>query len=85
LPTLQIETTSRWDALALVGRLPRYRWYLVEPTAQRWDVCIPVAEPAADLPADLRAEVEAWLHERRLDGATIHAGDRTYAVSGSVK
>jgi hypothetical protein len=33
--TLDIETTSRWDALALAGRLARYPWYLVEPDGER--------------------------------------------------
>jgi hypothetical protein len=84
MPTLQIETSSPWDALALVGKLPRHHWYLVEPNAQRWDVCLPVDDPAGTLPADVRAAVEPWLDERRLDAATIHAGDRTYAVARGV-
>ena len=83
MPTLQIETSSRWDALALVNKLPRHRWYLVEPTAERWDVCLPVDDPAGALPADVRAAIELWLRERHLNAATIHAGERTYAVTGS--
>jgi hypothetical protein len=81
MPTLQIETSSPWDALALAAKLPRYRWYLVEPNAQRWDVCLPVDDPAGGLPTDVRAAVEQWLDERRLDAATIRAGDRTHAVA----
>ena len=30
---IRIESTSRWDALALTRSLGRYRWYLVEPEA----------------------------------------------------
>jgi hypothetical protein len=84
MPTLQIETSSRWDALALVDKLPRHHWYLVEPSADRWDVCLPVDDPARGLPADVRAAIELWLRERRLDAAKIHAGARTYAVTGGV-
>ena len=84
MPTLQIETSSRWDALALVDKLPRHQWYLVEPTAERWDVCLQVEDPAGGLPVDVRAAIEVWLRERRLDAATIHEGGRTYAVTGGV-
>jgi hypothetical protein len=83
MPTLQIETSSRWDALALADKLPRHRWYLVEPTAERWDVCLPVDDPAGGLPPDVRAAVEQWLCERGLEAATIHAGERTYALGAS--
>lgn len=80
MPTLEIETTSRWDALALAEKLPRYHWHLVQPDRAHWDVCIPIDEPATSLPEDLRRAVEAWMRERRLDATTIHAGDRSFEV-----
>jgi len=78
--TLRIETTSRWDALALAGRLARYPWYLVEPDACHWDVCVPLDEPASDLPPDLRSTIELWLRERKLELTTVQAGKRSFSV-----
>jgi hypothetical protein len=70
---VRVESTSRWDALALARKLPRYRWYLVEPDPEHWHVCVPLSEAAADLPDDLRKKLGQWLRERHLDAATIHA------------
>jgi len=82
LVTVQIETPSPWDALALVKKLPRYHWYLVEPSAERWDVCVPLEDPPpGGLPADLRRMIELWLRERDLGAATIHAGAETYELA----
>jgi hypothetical protein len=69
--TFRIESHSRWDALALARDLRGYRWYLIEPDAQRWDVCIPVEQQSEELPDDLRRTVEHWLQERALEGATV--------------
>jgi hypothetical protein len=81
MPILEIETTNRWDALALAGKLPRYHWYLVQPDRVHWEVCIPVDEPVTSLPSALRRAVEAWLRERQLGAATIRAaGGRTFEV-----
>jgi hypothetical protein len=80
MQTLQIETTSRWDALALVQKLPRYRWYLVEPDRRRWDVRLPLDESVTSLPADLRHAVRLWLRERHLESASIRIDGRTFEV-----
>ena len=68
--TFRIETTNRWDAMALARSLTGYRWYLIEPDARHWDVCVPVDEPA-ELPEDLCRRIEAWLCERHLHEATV--------------
>jgi hypothetical protein len=78
--TLEIETTSRWDALALAGKLPRYHWYLVQPDQVHWDVCVQMNELVTSLPSDLRYAVEAWMRERHLEATTIHAGDSTFEI-----
>ena len=80
LLTLQIETTNRWDALALVHKLPRYRWYMFEPDARHWDVCVPLEEPVAELPDDFRLLIEAWVRERNLESASIRLGESTFEV-----
>jgi hypothetical protein len=72
--TLRIESGSRWDALALVRKLGRYHWFLVEPDLEHWDVYVSLDdEPSNDLPNELREPLLAWLDERHLERATIHA------------
>jgi anti-anti-sigma factor len=48
--TFRVESTNRWDALALASRLGRYRWDLIEPDDRHWHVCVPVEQPSRDLP-----------------------------------
>jgi len=64
MPTVEIETTNRWDALDLARRLPRQGWYLVERSPARWDVCVPVDDTGDELPPALLRAVELWLEER---------------------
>jgi hypothetical protein len=72
--TLRIESGSRWDALALVRKLGRYHWFLVEPDFEHWDVYISLDdEPSNDLPNDLRDPLLEWLDERQLERTTIHS------------
>jgi hypothetical protein len=80
VPTVQIETTNRWDALALARKLPRFEWYLFEPDARHWDVCVPLDEPAAELPDDLRRLIEAWLSERNLETASVRLGGARFEL-----
>ncbi|MGH2972020.1 MAG: hypothetical protein ACRDNM_03105 [Gaiellaceae bacterium] len=81
MTTFVVESSSRWDALALAGRLVGYRWYMIEPDASHWDVCVLVEQRSGELPEDLRQRIEAWLRERRLGRTIIHADARDYAVS----
>jgi hypothetical protein len=78
---IRIESPSRWDALALTRRLDRYHWYLVAPAETRWDVYVEVERPLKKLPDDLRRQIDDWLVERRLNGATIHADGGDFRVS----
>ena len=81
--TLRVETSSRWDALALAQDLSRYHWYLLEPDAEHWDVCIPIGEEGSELPNDLRRRIQSWLRERNLGAATIHGADSTFSLTQS--
>jgi anti-sigma B factor antagonist len=80
LVTFRIESTSRWDALALAQRLARYNWFLVEPDQRHWDVCVPVEQGSSRLPDDLRRTIEGWLRERRLERTIVHTGSDDRAL-----
>jgi hypothetical protein len=77
---LQVESDSRWDALALARRLTGYRWYLVEPSARRWEVRVALDTTAAGVPADLGTRIAGWLEERQLPPATIRSGGVAYTI-----
>jgi hypothetical protein len=72
---IRIESASRWDALALTRRLGRYRWYLVEPDEKHWDVYVELDQASADASDDLRKRISAWIDERGLSSATVHADE----------
>ena len=78
--TFRVESTSRWDALALAGKLARYRWYLIEPDDRHWDVCVPVEQASGELPDELRHTIESWLCERRLRKTIVHARTDDYVI-----
>jgi len=80
MATLQIETTSRWDALALAAHLRGRAWYLVEPDARHWNVCVRVDD--LDVPADVRRAVEQWLERRKLAAATVYVDGRRLTLNG---
>jgi hypothetical protein len=79
--TFRVESASRWDALALAGKLARYRWYIVEPDASHWNVCVHVDQPSQQLPEGLRRTIAAWLRERGLDNTIIHVGSDDYLIA----
>jgi hypothetical protein len=79
--SLWIEATTRWDALALTRRLGRYRWFLVEPDAEHWDVHVAVGAADDPVPVELAECVRDWLDERGLDEATLHLAHREVVLS----
>jgi hypothetical protein len=79
--TFRFESTSRWDALALAGKLARYRWYLIEPDERHWDICVAVEQPSRELPEELRGTIQAWLLERHLEKTIIHTGADDYVIA----
>jgi hypothetical protein len=79
MTTFRIETSNRWDAIALTKSLRAYHWYLIEPDAQHWDVNVALDE-SQGLPDDLRRRIEAWLRERHLEATTVRADGLTERV-----
>jgi hypothetical protein len=78
---VQVESASRWDALALARRLGGYRWYLVEPDDRHWEVRVAVEEPRRGLPDELRARIASWVEERHLPPVTVEAGGVAYTIA----
>ena len=79
--TFRVESTSRWDALALAHKLPRYNWYLIEPDPRHWNVCIPVEHARGVVPDDVRRTIKAWLRERGLKKAIVHQGEDDFVIT----
>jgi hypothetical protein len=77
---LQVESETRWDALALARRLSGYRWYIVEPAARRWEVRVAVDGAPAEILLELRSRISDWLEERRLPLATVRADGVEYTI-----
>jgi len=73
--SLWIESSSRWDALALVRKLGRFHWFLIEPDTQHWDVHVSLEDRDEELPSELAECVLEWLDERELDSAKVHLAD----------
>jgi hypothetical protein len=79
--TFRVESNNRWDPLALAGKLARYRWYLIEPDACHWHICVPVEQSSHGLPPELRRTIRSWLRERRLENAMIHTDREGYLIA----
>ena len=79
--TFRVQSSSRWDALALASKLARYRWYLIEPDDRHWDVCVPVEQRSLELPDELRRTIQTWLRERHLAKTIIHTGTEAYIIT----
>jgi len=76
--TIRIEAENRWDALALTRRLHCYRWHLLQPDEQRWQVCLRVENQTdLDMPDELLDVLQRWLAERRLPAALVHLPNGT--------
>jgi hypothetical protein len=74
-PTARVRVESRSDAVDLAARLGGYRWYLIVPDEEHWEVVVEYGGPATDLPADLRTRIDEWLRARSLPAAHIRLGD----------
>jgi hypothetical protein len=82
MPTLRIESDSRWDALALTRKLARYHWFMVEPDLEHWDICVALSDDVRDdVPRDIRKSVLDWLNERHLERATIHCPSAAFVLT----
>jgi ANTAR domain len=82
-PTARVRVTSRADAVELAARLAGYRWYLIVPDEQHWEVVVEYSGSASELPRDLRERICDWLAARSLASARIRLGDLEVAVDAS--
>ena len=74
-PTARVRVDNRSDAVDLASRLSGYRWYLIVPDEEHWDVVVEFAGPPTELPVDLRERIDEWLKARGLPVAHIRLGD----------
>jgi hypothetical protein len=70
-PTARVRVTSRSDAVDLASRLSGYRWYLIVPDEEHWEVVVEFAGPPEELPNDLRDRIDGWLTARSIPSAHI--------------
>jgi hypothetical protein len=73
-PTARVLVPSRSDALDLAARLGSYRWYLIAPDEEHWEVVIEYAGSRSELPAELRGRLDDWLAARSLPSVDVKLG-----------
>jgi hypothetical protein len=73
-PTARVRVPSRSDALDLAARLGSYRWYLIAPDEEHWEVVIEYAGSRSELPAELRGRLDDWLAARSLPSVDVKLG-----------
>ncbi|HVM17051.1 MAG TPA: hypothetical protein VM290_05680 [Gaiellaceae bacterium] len=76
---IRIETSSRWDALDLLARIPGLRAYLVQLGDRRWNVCVRPDGDADDVLAALLPTAQQWATERAVE-AVVRVGERRYEL-----
>jgi ANTAR domain len=74
-PTARVRVTSRSDAVDLAGRLTGYRWYLIVPDEDHWEVVIEFAGRPTELPQELRERILDWLSARSLPSVPIRLAE----------
>jgi hypothetical protein len=82
-PIARIRADSRSDAVDLASRLGGYRWYLIVPDEEHWDVVVEFTGEPDELPADLCSRIDGWLRARALRVARIRIGDREMKLAAS--
>ena len=81
-PTARVRVTSRSDAVELAGWLGGYRWYLIAPDEEHWEVVIEYLGPLNELPAELRGRLDEWLAARSLPSAQVKLGQTELVLGG---
>ena len=74
-PTARVRVTSRSDAVDLAARLTGYRWYLIVPDEEHWEVVVEFAGRPTELPQELRERILDWLSARSLPSVPIRLAD----------
>jgi hypothetical protein len=83
-PTARVRVGSRSDAVDLAARLGGYRWYLIVPDEDHWEVVVEFSGASTDLPTDLRERIDEWLRARSLGSAHIRLGDTEVELSAPI-
>jgi len=74
--------TSRSDALDLAAWLGSYRWYLIAPDEEHWEVVIEYVGPRNELPAEVRGRLDEWLAARSLPSVPVKLGQSELELGG---
>ena len=82
-PAARIAVTNRSDAVGLASTLSGYRWYLIVPDDEHWEVVIEFAGNPRELPDELRERINDWLVARSLPSARISLGDTELELAKS--
>jgi len=82
-PTARVRVASRSDAVDLAARLGGYRWYLIVPDEEHWEVVVEFAGPPTELPPELRERVVDWLAVRGLPSAQVRLGETELSLEPS--
>ena len=82
-PTARIRVTNRSDAVGLASSLTGYRWYLIVPDEEHWEVVIEFAGVPGELPQELRERINDWLVARSLPSTRIRLGDTEFELGVS--
>ena len=82
-PTARIRVTNRSDAVGLASSLTGYRWYLIVPDEEHWEVVIEFAGVPGELPQELRERIKDWLVARSLPSTRIRLGDTEFELGVS--
>ena len=81
-PTARVRMTSRSDALDLAAWLGSYRWYLIAPDEEHWEVVIEYVGPRNELPAEVRGRLDEWLAARSLPSVPVKLGQSELELGG---
>ena len=79
-PTARIRVGSRSDAVDLASRLNGYRWYLIVPDEEHWEVVVEFAGVPTELPGELHERIDDWLRARGLPSAHIRLRDAEFEL-----
>jgi ANTAR domain-containing protein len=82
-PTARVRVVSRSDAVDLAARLSGYRWYLIVPDDEHWEVVVEFSGDATELPQDLRDRLDEWLQARAVTSARVRLADAEFELAAS--
>jgi hypothetical protein len=82
-PTARIRVTSRGDAVDLASRLGGYRWYLIVPDEEHWEVVVEYVGARDELTPELRTRLDEWLAARGLASIRVKLREIEFELRGA--